>query len=65
VSAGVIVVPEAGSLSGLLSSLVATALALQLLTLELVHEAGTNPDLIRREETPWREAAELAEAKIR
>jgi glutamine---fructose-6-phosphate transaminase (isomerizing) len=65
VSAGVIVVPEAGSLSGLLSSLVATALALQLLTLELAHAAGTNPDLIRREEAPWREAAELAEAKIR
>ena len=34
--------------------LLAGAIALQLLTLELVHAAGTNPDLIRREERAYR-----------
>ncbi len=38
-------------------ALVAGALAVQLLTLELVLAAGTNPDLIRREEEPYRRAA--------
>jgi glutamine---fructose-6-phosphate transaminase (isomerizing) len=38
-------------------TLVAGALAVQLLTLELVMAAGTNPDLIRREEEPYRLAA--------
>jgi fructoselysine-6-P-deglycase FrlB-like protein len=38
-------------------ALVAGALAIQLLTLELVMAAGTNPDLIRREEEPYRLAA--------
>jgi fructoselysine-6-P-deglycase FrlB-like protein len=38
-------------------TLVAGALAVQLLTLELVMAAGTNPDLIRREEKPYRLAA--------
>jgi fructoselysine-6-P-deglycase FrlB-like protein len=64
-SAGTVVVPESAGLPGLLSSLVSTAFVLQLLTLELVHEAGVNPDLIRREEAPYREAAELTQAKIR
>jgi fructoselysine-6-P-deglycase FrlB-like protein len=41
-------------------TLVAGALALQLFTLELVHAAGTNPDLIRREEEPYRLAAAAA-----
>jgi fructoselysine-6-P-deglycase FrlB-like protein len=40
--------------------LLAGAIALQLLTLELVHLAGTNPDLIRREEEPYRAAAAAA-----
>jgi fructoselysine-6-P-deglycase FrlB-like protein len=40
--------------------LVAGALALQLLTLGLVHALGTNPDLIRREEDAYRAAAEAA-----
>jgi glutamine---fructose-6-phosphate transaminase (isomerizing) len=43
-------------------ALVAGALALQLLTLELVHLAGTNPDLIRREEPAYRAAAEAGGA---
>ena len=42
-------------------ALVAEAVALQLLTLELAHLAGTNPDLIRREQRPYREAAAAAE----
>jgi glutamine---fructose-6-phosphate transaminase (isomerizing) len=41
-------------------TLVAGALALQLFTLELVMAAGTNPDLIRREEEPYRRAAAAA-----
>ena len=43
-------------------ALVAGAVALQLLTLELAHLAGTNPDLIRREQQPYRDAAAAAEA---
>jgi glutamine---fructose-6-phosphate transaminase (isomerizing) len=42
-------------------ALLAGAVALQLLTLELAHLAGTNPDLIRREERRYREAANAAE----
>lgn len=38
-------------------ALLAGALALQLLTLELAHARRTNPDLIRREEEPYRLAA--------
>jgi glucosamine--fructose-6-phosphate aminotransferase (isomerizing) len=44
-----------------LDALVVGAVALQLLTLELAHAAGTNPDLIRREQRPYREAAAAAE----
>jgi fructoselysine-6-P-deglycase FrlB-like protein len=40
--------------------LLAGAIALQLLTLELVHLAGTNPDLIRREEAAYKAAADAA-----
>jgi fructoselysine-6-P-deglycase FrlB-like protein len=40
--------------------LLAGAVALQLLTLELVHLAGTNPDLIRREEEAYKAAAAAA-----
>jgi len=42
--------------------LLAGAIALQLLTLELVHQAGTNPDLIRREEAAYKAAAAAASA---
>jgi glucosamine 6-phosphate synthetase-like amidotransferase/phosphosugar isomerase protein len=42
--------------------LLAGAIALQLLTLELVHQAGTNPDLIRREQAPYKAAADAAGA---
>jgi glutamine---fructose-6-phosphate transaminase (isomerizing) len=50
---------EAGTLHALLTG----ALTLQLLTLALVQLAGTNPDLIRREQRPYREAAAVAETR--
>ena len=40
--------------------LLAGAIALQLLTLELVLAAGTNPDLIRREQDAYKAAAAAA-----
>jgi hypothetical protein len=64
-SAGTVVLPELDTAAAPLAALTATALALQQLTLALVHEAGVNPDLIRREEEPYRDAAALTEAKIR
>ena len=44
--------------------LLAGAIALQLLTLELVLAAGTNPDLIRREQDAYRAAAAAADTVI-
>lgn len=43
-------------------ALLAGAVALQLLTLELCLTAGTNPDLIRREQPLYRQVAEAARA---
>ena len=57
-----IVVPAPEGLPSSTGSLLASAPALQLLTLELVHLAGVNPDLIRREEAPYRDAAAIAES---
>ncbi len=62
--AGRLVVGEAPELPATLSSLAATAIALQELTLALVGRAGVNPDLIGREEEPIREAAARAEARF-
>ena len=45
-----------------LAGLLAGAGALQTLTLELAHARDTNPDLIRREEAPYRRAAHEAES---
>lgn len=45
-----------------LAGLLAGAGALQSLTLELTHARGTTPDLIRREQAPYRLAAEAAES---
>jgi fructoselysine-6-P-deglycase FrlB-like protein len=42
-------------------SVLAGAIAVQLITQGLVHALGTNPDLIRREEEPYRAAAAAAE----
>ena len=60
-NAGRITLPHAAKLTPTTSALTASAIALQLLTLELVHDRGTYPDLIRREEAPWREAAAILE----
>jgi fructoselysine-6-P-deglycase FrlB-like protein len=62
ISCGSVDVPAAPDLPAATASLLASAPALQLLTLELVHLAGVNPDLIRREEAPYREAARIAES---
>jgi fructoselysine-6-P-deglycase FrlB-like protein len=53
--------PAPGLLDRRLAALLAGAGALQALTLALAHARGTNPDLIRREEAPYRRAAEVAE----
>ena len=53
---------EPSSAQPLLTSLLQSALAVQLLTLGLVGLAGTNPDLIRREERAYREAALIGDA---
>lgn len=45
-----------------LAGLLAGAGALQMLTLELAHARHTNPDLIRREQAPYRHAAHEAES---
>jgi hypothetical protein len=47
-----------------LAGLLAGAGALQTLTLELAHARHTNPDLIRREQAPYRDAAEQAESDV-
>jgi glucosamine--fructose-6-phosphate aminotransferase (isomerizing) len=47
--------------ASVVEALISGAVALQLLTLELAHVAGTNPDLIRREVRAYREAAAAAE----
>jgi glucosamine--fructose-6-phosphate aminotransferase (isomerizing) len=64
-TAGTIVIPDLEAAPAPVSALLATALALQQLTIGLVHLAGVNPDLIRREEEPYRDAAALTDAKIR
>jgi len=45
-----------------LAGLLAGAGALQMLTLELAHARHVNPDLIRREQAPYRHAAQQAES---
>jgi glutamine---fructose-6-phosphate transaminase (isomerizing) len=47
----------------LLGRLLGGAIALQLVTIELARARGVNPDLLRREEEPYREAARLGEKK--
>jgi glutamine---fructose-6-phosphate transaminase (isomerizing) len=53
--------PDPVLLDPRLAGLLAGAGALQRLTLELAHARGVNPDLIRREQAPYREAAGEAE----
>jgi glucosamine--fructose-6-phosphate aminotransferase (isomerizing) len=52
-------IPAAGE-AQLLHALLTGAVTLQLLTLALAHLAGSNPDLIRREQHPYREAGLVA-----
>jgi glutamine---fructose-6-phosphate transaminase (isomerizing) len=59
--AGRIVLPTGADALPPLRALLGGAAALQRLTLAMAAEAGVNPDLIRREEAPYREAAALVE----
>jgi glucosamine--fructose-6-phosphate aminotransferase (isomerizing) len=59
--AGRIVLPRVSDPLPPLRALLGGAAALQRLTLAMVVEGGVNPDLIRREEAPYREAAALVE----
>jgi glucosamine 6-phosphate synthetase-like amidotransferase/phosphosugar isomerase protein len=59
ISCGSVDVPAATDLPAPTASLLTSAPALQ-----LVHLAGVNPDLIRREEAPYREAAQIAESSF-
>jgi fructoselysine-6-P-deglycase FrlB-like protein len=54
--------PDASVVDHRLAGLLAGAGALQTLTLELAHARHTNPDLIRREQAPYRHAAQEAES---
>lgn len=63
-TAGRLVLPRS-HLPSSWTSLLGAALALQYLTVGLVREVGVNPDLIRREERPYREAVTLSGSKIR
>ncbi|HEY1567955.1 MAG TPA: SIS domain-containing protein [Solirubrobacteraceae bacterium] len=58
----VIDLPDRALLEPRLAGLLAGAGALQSLALELAHARGTNPDLIRREQAPYRNAAHEAES---
>jgi len=61
-AAGVLALPDT-ELPSSWSSLLGGALCLQQLTVALAHDRGVNPDLIRREERPYREAVALGAAK--
>lgn len=58
----VIRLPDPGLVDRRLAGLLAGAGALQTLTLETAHARHTNPDLIRREQAPYRAAARAAES---
>jgi hypothetical protein len=53
---------EPSATEPLLAAALQGAVAVQLLTLGVVALAGTNPDLIRREERAYREAARIGDA---
>lgn len=58
----VVELPGTDALEPNLAALLAGAGMLQTLTLQLAHARGANPDLIRREEAPYRHAAQIGEA---
>ncbi len=53
--------PPGDGLDGALARLLWGAISLQRLTLALADARGVNPDLIRREDEPWRRAGDTAE----
>lgn len=59
--AGRVVAELPDDLPGPAAALLATAIPLQLTTYHLALALGTNPDLLRREQTAYRAAAEVAE----
>ncbi len=59
---GRIVVPDHGSMPNAPAALLGGAGPLQLVTLEVAHARGTNPDPIRRDDPVWLRAAELADS---
>ena len=61
--AGVAEVPEAPDLPAAAAALLGAAVPLQLLALELAIARDRNPDLIRREQAAYREAAAIAEGE--
>jgi fructoselysine-6-P-deglycase FrlB-like protein len=61
--AGRIVVPEQGDMPNAPAALLGAAGPLQLVTLEVAHARGTNPDLIRRDDPVYLRAAEVADAE--
>jgi glutamine---fructose-6-phosphate transaminase (isomerizing) len=62
VTAGKLVIPHE-ELPELVTPLLGGAVALQLLTVGLVRARKTNPDLLRREQAPYREAVAVGGAK--
>jgi glutamine---fructose-6-phosphate transaminase (isomerizing) len=62
VTAGKLVIQHS-ALPELVTSLLGGAVALQLLTIGLVHARKTNPDLLRREQAPYRKAVAASGAK--
>ncbi len=58
---GRIVVPDDASLPAALSALLGGAAPLQLVTLEIAHALGRNPDAIRRNDPTYLRAAEVAD----
>lgn len=56
--------PAPGLLDAPCGALLAGAGALQALTSELAHARHTNPDLIRREQAPYRQAAAAASSSV-
>ena len=60
--AGRIVVPERPALPNAVAALLGAAGPLQLVTLEVAHARGTNPDPIRRDDPVYVRAADLADS---
>ena len=56
--------PDPAAVPALIAALAGSAIALQLLTVAMIHAAGTNPDLIRREDPVYRESADLASGTL-